>query len=313
MNNDDLRLTSYQWRNIFLSIFPNWKMLIHNNKSLNLCFQKDNWKENLRLFIHYFGNNDNALYQNIHDILLQLNDIKKNKCIISDIALVRLPTSLNKLEHLHSLALDELDIYEVPKDIEILKNNLFHLSINKCYAIKEIPSWIGNLTNLKTLMISRCRILTVPESIVNINYLETLHLGYNQLNYLPTSILFMTSLKRLNLDCNENLSIEWQESMFPNGNFLSIMNTIVINTLPTSFWIRLFQLNISDCNITYLPDNINSISNLEYLNISKNKLTILPEGCIFFINLHYFNISNNLFINRPQILLNMKWVKFLIE
>ena len=77
--------------------------------------------------------------------------------------------------------------------------------------LDNIPSEIGNLTNLVELYLNYNNLTVLPESIGNLSNLEELNVSYNKLETLPGSIANLGSLEVLSL--NDNLLISLSENL----------------------------------------------------------------------------------------------------
>jgi Leucine-rich repeat (LRR) protein len=87
-------------------------------------------------------------------------------------------------------------------DLEIVKNTVTELQINKFYGLKTIPENLFNLTKLHTLQIMKCNISVLPEAIGNLTNLTELYLTENKLKNLPESLATIPGLRLLNLQQN---------------------------------------------------------------------------------------------------------------
>jgi Leucine-rich repeat (LRR) protein len=85
-----------------------------------------------------------------------------------------------------SLGFQNLGLTELPTEIGNLTNLQFlYLSDNE---LTHLPSEIGNLTNLLQLHVYRNQLISLPPEIGNLSNLETLALNGNQLASLPPEI-----------------------------------------------------------------------------------------------------------------------------
>ena len=124
------------------------------------------------------------------------SDLKSLQDIENEIGM-KLKIDIENFYFLRSLAISQgkivglklckCGIKKVPKAVKNLKN-LEKLSICVDNTIKEIPSWIGNLTSLKKMFIGGLDIITLPETFGNLSSLEKLNIsGNNKLESLPES------------------------------------------------------------------------------------------------------------------------------
>jgi Leucine-rich repeat (LRR) protein len=69
--------------------------------------------------------------------------------------------------------------------------------------------------------------------------------------------------------------------------------------------LKLNSLNLEDCNITELPQEIGNLTNLVKFRLSYNQLTSLPQEISNLNNLTEFNLSKNKLTNLPKEILNL--------
>jgi Leucine rich repeat len=69
-------------------------------------------------------------------------------------------------------------------------------------GITKVPDVIGDMVQLKSLILSENKLQTLPESIGQLSSLKTLHLFHNQLNSLPESLYNLKGLQWLGLTGN---------------------------------------------------------------------------------------------------------------
>jgi internalin A len=97
--------------------------------------------------------------------------------------------------------------------------------------LASVPEWLGNLTALTELDLSRNQLASVPESLGNLTALTRLDLSRNQLASVPESLGNLTALTELELSRNQLASVP--ESL---GNLATLR-----------------QLNLSSNQLTALP------------------------------------------------------------
>ena len=122
--------------------------------------------------------------------------------------------------------------------------------------LAAVPEWLGNLTALTTLDLSRNRLAAVPEWLGNLTALTTLNLQDNQLAAVPESLGNLTALTTLNLSTNWLAAVpEWL------GN---------LTTLTT--------LNLSGNRLAAVPESLGNLTALTTLDLSRNRLAAVPES-----------------------------------
>ena len=230
------------------------------------CSKLDELPENLGIMEHLFaldlsGTAIKELPSSIGH-LTQLFDLNIKKC--KD--LLCLPSTicnLKSLEHLDLSGCSKLD--ELPENLGIWET-LEHLNLSKT-AIKELPSSIGHLTSLTHLDLSGCsKLENLPENIGNVKGLKTLELSGAAIKNVPSSIVLLENLVELRFK-------KPAYSFDPN----STSHGLVGLTLPSlSGLTSLTILDLRDCNIWEIPNDIGCLSSLRDLNLAGNSFDSLP-------------------------------------
>ncbi|CAF1373341.1 unnamed protein product [Adineta steineri] len=104
-----------------------------------------------------------------------------------------LPDQMRQLQRLQSCHLANNNIEEMPLCLCYLSKNLLFLDLSHNY-IRELPTSIYHLKQLRTFLLLGNRLKSLSESICQLSKLETLWLGDNKLKELPKKI---TQLKNL--------------------------------------------------------------------------------------------------------------------
>ncbi|MDM8556136.1 leucine-rich repeat domain-containing protein [Desulfococcaceae bacterium HSG7] len=143
----------------------------------------------------------------------------------------------------------------------------------------NLPSEIGNLTNLTGLYLRYNELSSLPPEIVNLTNLTILDLKKNQLSSLPPEISNLTNLTDLDLARN-NLSRLPSEI----GNLINLTSLDLkgnkLSSLPPEFGdlTNLTKLDLNINQLSSLPPEIVNLTNLTDLDLSGNQLSsLLPE------------------------------------
>ena len=114
---------------------------------------------------------------------------------------------------------------------------------------------------MKLLILAYCNILVVPDEIGALKNLKTLHLASNELtdDTLPSSDTWrqLTNLRELNLSKNNLVSLDFTLD------------------LP-----QLASLDASYNEITKIPENIDSMTNLQRLNLRNNNVAAVATSML---------------------------------
>lgn len=218
-----------------------------------------------------------------------INAIIKAICKVTSISrlellyiskLKKLPTEIGNLTNLTLLKIWNCEkLNEIPESIGNLVN-LTNLDIIHCTELKQLPASISNLVNIQVLKIFGNSLESLPDTFGNLipnafSSLETLYMGRNQLATLPDSFCLLPNLSELGLEGpREGVKLQSLPANFgnlQNLHFFDISNN-ELTTLPESFKnIPLYQLNISDNNISELPPS--SVNPDETILDELNELT----------------------------------------
>ncbi|XP_026464154.1 leucine-rich repeat protein 1-like [Ctenocephalides felis] len=241
---------------------------------------KYNLKDNLEQVFCKFVNEGKAT--------IRLKTPPQDICIKCDATqlkgfLTTLKCSLSGEVPKKTLALSNISATSITKKMQpILKLNI---TSRAQYPTKGFPR------TLQTLIISGLKLERFETQIIQLRSLHTLDLSDNCLKVLPRSLGSLSNLTSLSLSGN-SLYIsklnEWQ--------WLDEMP--IRNSLKT--------LQLSNNNLSVLPDNIVQLHNIETLRVDNNKLRILPDGMNRMRKLQYLFIQVNKLKFLPQTLFKRK-------
>jgi predicted outer membrane repeat protein len=227
---------------------------------------------------------------------------------------------LNYLGQLQYLNLGNNYISEIPSSINQINNlRKLYLSNNQ---ISIIPNELFNLFNLRELYLQYNSIYELPDRFNNLSHLEVFQIQYNQLHELPSSICqidvdfslsgseinsflkFQQNYFCFNLPSCINLHIDSQQIIGEQdcyGSDLQVLSEILdlnqISGSPTNWGVwendRLVELNMSNQNITELPENLGYLAELKILEFKNNQIITIPNSIEFLVNLDSLDLSNN--------------------
>ncbi|XP_031250548.1 disease resistance-like protein DSC1 [Pistacia vera] len=181
-----------------------------------------------------------------------------------------------KIEELY---LDRTAIKELSSSIENV-SNLIKLDLRNCSNLESLPNGIGKLKSLNYLNISGCsKLCRLPKDIGNLESLEVLEANGVTIRELPSS---MVRLKNLH-----DLSFERWKSQEPVSSLSPILSGLQF----------LRRLNLNNCSLTELPNNLDQLPLLRDLELEGNNFESVPTNII---NLSKLRLLNIRFCNKLQ-------------
>jgi leucine-rich repeat protein SHOC2 len=156
----------------------------------------------------------------------------------------------------------------------------------------RLPTEIGLLTDLDTLIIEENNITSIPTEIGLLTDMTEISIGYNEIVSVPTEIGLLTSMTALNLGDNYDLVIPDEIGMLTKLTHLGL--EINSNTyIPTSFGYltNLQNLYLPGNYITALPTEIGLMTSLKKFQMDWNFLTSVPTEIGLLTNLWVMSFS----------------------
>ena len=152
--------------------------------------------------------------------------------------------------------------------------------------IDDIPSSIYHFKNLKELYLYKNNLHELPGELALLNSLETINISDNPFNGIPEVIKRLINIKKL-IASNINIK-ELSADFFNNFN-------------------RLEWLDLSNNNISELPDSIDNLKVLKFLYLYNNKFNEIPEFVTHLPNLRELNLSENYITKIPDWIYDKKF------
>ncbi len=148
--------------------------------------------------------------------------------------------------------------------------------ILKEFIDKELPKWVGKLSNLEYLDLSNNNIEKVPDDLRFLNSLKYLNLGHNKLESLPELSNGLKNLEKIVVSDN-------RFDEFPK-ELLSLNN--------------IHTINLSKNNIKSIPSEIHKLINLYDLSVSKNPINTLPDELFSLPKLESLSLPNEMKLSK---------------
>ena len=188
-----------------------------------------------------------------------------------------------------------------------------------CTGIEELPDWISELKDLKSIDLSHNRLQTLPESFGSLSALEEFYLHETNnhpsaggksswFSKIPDSFGNLASLKIF--DIYDTQLSELPESF---GNLLSLKSLSVQSDaqLPDTFYPGTMKnlksvTEISINGFSKVPGFIAELENLTKLDISHNRLYTLPDFIGKLTKLKTLNLHSTWITELPDWIVNLK-------
>jgi Leucine-rich repeat (LRR) protein len=188
--------------------------------------------------------------------------------------------------------LDGTTITKLHASIENL-TGLASLKLKDCKNLVCLPSTILNLKLLKDVDISGCsKFERLSENLGNAESVEELDVSGTAIRHVPSSIGRLKNLKMLAFKGCKGLSLSnksWYE-LIPFYSKLISLDPVGLS--PLLGLCSLTYLNLSDCNLKAIPNDIGSLFSLEALILDGNKFVCLPESISQLSNLKWMGVDN---------------------
>ncbi|KOY88117.1 hypothetical protein AD998_08310 [bacterium 336/3] len=174
-------------------------------------------------------------------------------------------SSFKSLQVIYIKSMDEMTFH--------IKNfkNLIALRINE--GLIKLSPLIGELTLLRELNLSDCKLKSLPKEIGRLTNLRYLFLDDNELKTLPKEIGNMKNLRYLFISNNQLESLP--EEIGQLGNLEELwLETNQIKSIPKSIGNckKLKYVHMSGNLLMDVPVEINNIESLVYFRITSNKI-----------------------------------------
>ncbi|KAK9200669.1 hypothetical protein WN944_015867 [Citrus x changshan-huyou] len=180
------------------------------------------------------------------------------------------------------LYLSQSAIEEVPSSIEC-RTDLEELDLTDCKWLKRISTRFSKLKSLVDHHLDDCLNLErFPEILEKMEHLKHIYLKRTAITELPSSFENLLGLESLSV--REGSAISQLPSSVADSNILRAIffsrcrNLVSFPPLLSSGSSSLNSLDISDCAVTGIPQDIACLSSLKLLKLSGNSFESLPAS-----------------------------------
>ena len=198
------------------------------------------------------------------------------------------------MKHVRKLYLDSTAITKLPTSIEHL-TGLTSLDLRDCKNLVCLPDAIFNFKLLKKVNISGCsKFDRLPENLGNAESVEELDVSGTAIRQVPSSIGLLKNLRGLSFKGCKGLSSTESNSWYEHLSFYSMPRNADPMDLLSSLLdlCSLSELDVRDCNLKAIPNDIGCLFSLRNLYLCGNKFVSLPESISQLSNLRRMYVTN---------------------
>ena len=205
----------------------------------------------------------------------------------------RIPEFMENMECLSKLHLDGIAITKLPSSIEHL-TNLASLHLRDCKNLVCLPSIICSFKSLKDINLAGCsKFDGLPEKLWNVESLEKLNVSGIALREPPSSVVTLENLKELSFRGCKGPPPKLWNKLFPFNLMPRRSQNPVSLLLPSLLGMcSLRSLDLRDCSLQTITNDIGNLSSISYLNLSENHFSCLPESIVQLSKLKTIYLSN---------------------
>ncbi|MCX6148586.1 MAG: hypothetical protein NTW25_15235 [Candidatus Kapabacteria bacterium] len=218
--------------------------------------------------------NDNKLFENLCE---KLNDV-----IILDIdcKFINDPNSFfNSYKfssNIMSLYLYNINVKVIPNSI-VLFNKTQHLEIIGNYG--SLPDNFNQLYDLEDLTINSKNFIFDHSFQLELKKLRQLTISNSSETMISNQLNKCTNLETIHFDHCNSFQLDSTLTILNKLRFIDLWECVISNKNHLfnclAKFKKLTKINIIDCSLNQIPDEIELIINLEYLDLSNNKIEVI--------------------------------------
>jgi Leucine-rich repeat (LRR) protein len=194
------------------------------------------------------------------------------------------------------LQLANIGLSEFPKEIFQLSGVLRTLDLSNS-KIGNLPSTIGQFTNLKNFSVSQIKLSSIPEEIGLLKKLESVNFSMNDLTSLPSSFSDLVNLRTVNLSKNKFSEFPPVFSNMKRLELLDMSHNTLVEIPDFISEVSAIELNFNQNQISALSENLANCQRLKVLRLEENclQLQAVPEKILADSQISLLAIDGNLF------------------
>ncbi|RZF38099.1 hypothetical protein LSTR_LSTR006498 [Laodelphax striatellus] len=205
-----------------------------------------------------------ACYSEESDVIVNKQEMRSGNLILCNSNMAKIPEDIISQAQdakILSVDLSKNNFTIFPENIVTLQANLSELDL-KFNLLEELPSCVGQLSQLQFLNLSHNKLKTLPDELSQCLRMREILLESNRLTEIPDVIHDLTHLERLDLA----------------GNSINEINVKLLQNLK-----RLYYFNVSCNNIQKIPCELGKLEHIKELMLFGNpfrcpRQAILAKG-----------------------------------
>ena len=221
----------------------------------------------------------------------------------------RIPEFGKSMKHLLKVYLDGTAIRKLPTSIKHLAG-LASLNLRNCENLMWLPNTLFNLKLLRNVDLSGCsKLEKLPENLGNAENIEELDVSGTTIRQVPSSIGLLKNIKVLYFRGFKRLSSSYK-SWYERLLFYSMPrspNPLDLLLYYLSGSCCMTKLDLSNCNLKEISNDIGCLFSLEKINLSGNNFFSLPSSIGRLSNLTQMRLYNCMNLQSfPKLPLNIR-------
>ncbi|XP_052291970.1 disease resistance-like protein DSC1 [Citrus sinensis] len=216
---------------------------------------------------------------------------------LRETAIEEVPSSIHCLTNLKKLSLINCTRLKRVSTIICKLKSLLELYLRGCLRLESCPDILEKMEHLNHIALERTEITEPPFSFENLEGLETLGFeGFSEQGNSPVNI---GKLSSSDADSNELKQLWLRGTKCLVSYFASSLSGLS----------PLASLDISDCALTTIPQDIGCLSSLKYFFLRGNKFEDLPASIKQLSQLIILDLSRcNMLQSLPELPPRLKWL-----
>jgi Leucine-rich repeat (LRR) protein len=251
------------------------------------------------------GKNKYPIYEPEPALLQLCNLLNINELCFRLRPLYEFPEEINRLENLESLSFLQTDLMTLPQNLQVL-TNLKKIEINANYQAhyKQIMEVLSKCRFLEEISLAEIRREDADIDIAFLQNHERLRAFSARNTFVKNFELLATFSQIEKIDLSRPETHYHRKGITLTSEFGNLQNLKELNLFGNKNpqllakispkipnWQQLERLDLGNCELKQIPEEIGELAKLSHLNLSENELTELPHTFDYLTNLKTLNLK----------------------